>query len=47
VLCHRGLAERARAAAPGKPIVAFQIFLGDPAVTKVVNAIKNGGSIDV
>lgn len=47
VLCHRGLAERARAAAPGKPIVAFQIFLGDPAITRVVEAFKNGGSIDV
>jgi mannitol-specific phosphotransferase system IIBC component len=47
VLCHQGLAQRARAAAPGKPVVAFQIFLGDPVVTRIVEAIKNGGSIDV
>ncbi|MFI7612323.1 PTS lactose transporter subunit IIB [Nonomuraea terrae] len=46
VLCHSGLAARARAAAPGKPLVAFQIFLGDPAVTKLVDAIKNGGTVD-
>ncbi|WP_220039862.1 PTS lactose transporter subunit IIB [Nonomuraea aridisoli] len=46
VLCHSGLAARARAAAPGKPLVAFQIFLGDPAVTKLVDTIKNGGTVD-
>ena len=47
ILTNVGLAERARAAAPGKPVVAFQIFLGDPAVEKVVKAIQNGGTIDV
>jgi mannitol-specific phosphotransferase system IIBC component len=47
VVCHRGLAERARAAAHGKPVVAFQIFLGDPAVTRIVDAIKNGTALDV
>jgi mannitol-specific phosphotransferase system IIBC component len=46
IVCHAGLAERARASAPGKPVIPFQVFLGDPAVTKVVNAIKNGGQID-
>jgi mannitol-specific phosphotransferase system IIBC component len=46
VICHEGLADRARGIAPGKPIVAFKVFLGDPAVTKVVNAIKNGDDID-
>ncbi|GAA3261316.1 PTS lactose transporter subunit IIB [Nonomuraea helvata] len=46
VLCHAGLADRARAAAPGKVLVPFQIFLGDPAVTKLINTIKNGGTVD-
>ncbi|MEU6717144.1 PTS lactose transporter subunit IIB [Nonomuraea purpurea] len=46
VLCHAGLADRARAAAPGKVLVSFQIFLGDPAVTRLVNTIKNGGTVD-
>ncbi|MFG2074159.1 PTS system, mannitol-specific IIB component/PTS system, mannitol-specific IIC component [Nonomuraea maritima] len=46
VVCHSGLAARARAAAPDKPLVPFQIFLGDPAVTKLVDAIKNGGTVD-
>lgn len=47
VVCHAGLADRARGVAPNTPIVPFQVFLGDPAVTKIVNAIKNGDDIDV
>ena len=47
ILTQQSLAERARAGAPGKPVVTFQIFLGDPAVTKVVKAVKEGGTIDV
>jgi len=46
IVCHSGLAARARAAAPGKVLIPFQIFLGDPAVTKLVNTIKNGGTVD-
>jgi mannitol-specific phosphotransferase system IIBC component len=46
VVCHAGLAERARGIAPAKVIVAFNVFLGDPAVKKVVDAVKNGGTID-
>ncbi|WP_101789336.1 PTS lactose transporter subunit IIB [Nonomuraea indica] len=46
VLCHAGLAARAQAAAPGKLLVPFQIFLGDPAVTRLVDAIKKGGTVD-
>jgi mannitol-specific phosphotransferase system IIBC component len=47
VVCHQGLAARAAAGAGGKPIVKFQVFLGDPAVTKLVSAIKNGGEFSV
>jgi mannitol-specific phosphotransferase system IIBC component len=47
VVCHEGLADRARGVVPGVPVVSFKVFLGDPAVTKVVNAIKNGEDIDV
>jgi mannitol-specific phosphotransferase system IIBC component len=46
VVVHEGLADRARGVAPGKPIIPFKVFLGDPAVTKVVDAIKNGSDID-
>ena len=46
VVTHAGLVERARHSAPGKPIVGFNVFLGDPAVKKVVDAIKNGTDFD-
>ena len=46
VVCHEGLADRARGVAGDTPIIAFKVFLGDPAVTKVVNAIKNGDDIN-
>jgi len=46
IVVHEGLADRARGVAPDKPIVKFKVFIGDPAVTKVVNAVKNGGTID-
>lgn len=47
VLTHAGLAERARGVVPDVPVVAFNLFLGDPAVTKVVTAIQNGTTVDV
>lgn len=47
VLTHQGLAERARGVAGTTPVVAFQLFLGDPAVTRVVGAIQKGQTIDV
>ncbi|KAB8180014.1 PTS lactose transporter subunit IIB [Microbispora catharanthi] len=46
IVCHTGLADRARASAPGVVLVPFQVFIGDPAVGRVVTAIKNGGTID-
>ncbi|MBO3740940.1 PTS lactose transporter subunit IIB [Actinoplanes flavus] len=47
VVCHSGLAARARTVAPDKPIVPFQVFLGDPAVTRVVKAIQQGTDLHV
>lgn len=46
IICHQGLAARARGSAPDTVIVPIQLFIGDPAVTKVVKAIQNGGVID-
>lgn len=46
VICHKGLAERARGSAPDTVIVPIQLFIGDPAVTKVVKAIQSGGVIN-
>jgi mannitol-specific phosphotransferase system IIBC component len=47
VVCHAGLAERARTRAGATPVVAFQVFLGDPAVERILKAIKENGAIDV
>ncbi len=46
VICHQGLADRARGSAPDTVIVPIQLFIGDPAVTKVIKAIQSGGIID-
>jgi mannitol-specific phosphotransferase system IIBC component len=46
VLCHASLAERARVSAPGKVVVSFQLFMGDPAVTGLVDAIRNEGIVN-
>lgn len=43
VVCHSGLAQRARVSAPNSIVVPVQVFIGDPAVAKVVAAVKDGG----
>ncbi len=45
MICHQSLAERARSSAPGKPVVTFQVFLGDPAVNALVKTLKDGGDV--
>lgn len=45
VLVHAGLADRARGTG-SRVVVPFELFIGDPAVTAVVKAIKDGGRID-
>jgi PTS system mannitol-specific IIB component len=47
VVTQAGLADRARGVVPGIPVVPFQLFLGDPAVAKVVKAIQDGSSVEV
>jgi mannitol-specific phosphotransferase system IIBC component len=46
VLCHTGLAERARGTAPQAVVVPFQVFMGDPSFDRVEAAIRDGGSLD-
>jgi mannitol-specific phosphotransferase system IIBC component len=47
ILCHAGLAERTRSTVgDGRVVIPFQLFIGDPAVTRVVTALKSGGTID-
>jgi mannitol-specific phosphotransferase system IIBC component len=46
IVCHQGLAARARVSAPETVIVPVQVFIGDPAVTGLIAAVKNGGTVD-
>jgi mannitol-specific phosphotransferase system IIBC component len=46
VMCHNGLASRAQATAPHAVVVPFTVFMGDPAFTKVENAIANGQDLE-
>lgn len=45
VLCHRGLASRAKQAVPDTVVIAFDMFIGDPIVAKLVRAIEQGSDI--
>ncbi|TDQ54960.1 PTS lactose transporter subunit IIB [Actinorugispora endophytica] len=45
VLCHTGLVDRARAGAPDKVVIGFQMFLGDPAFARLEQAIKAGETL--
>ena len=47
VVTQAGLAERARGVVPDIPVVPFQLFLGDPSVTKLVKAIQDGTTVEV
>ncbi len=46
VLCHNGLAQRARGTAPDAVVVPFQVFMGDPVFDTVEAAIRDGGTLD-
>ncbi len=48
VVTQNNLAARVReVVAEGVPVIPFQLFLGDPAVTAVVEAIQNGTTVEV
>jgi PTS system mannitol-specific IIB component len=47
VVTQAGLAERARGVVNDIPVVPFQLFLGDPAVAKLVKAIQDGSTVEV
>ena len=46
IMTHRSLEGAARARVPDKVVVPFDMFLGDPAFERVVQAIKEGGSLE-
>lgn len=45
VVCHAGLADRARQAAPTTVVLPFQLFMGDPAFDRLEAAIRDGGDL--
>ncbi|NVI90047.1 PTS lactose transporter subunit IIB [Actinomadura sp. BRA 177] len=45
VVTHTGLAERARRGAGDIPVITFEVYIGDPAVDRLVKAIKDGGEV--
>jgi mannitol-specific phosphotransferase system IIBC component len=46
IVVNRGLEATARSVAPDKVVVPFAMFLGDPAFDRVVEAIKEGGTLE-
>jgi PTS system mannitol-specific IIB component len=46
IVTHRGLEATAHKVAPGKVVVAFDMFLGDPAFDRVVEAIREGKPLE-
>jgi mannitol-specific phosphotransferase system IIBC component len=46
VVCQSGLAQRARESAQGKVVLPFTMFLGDPAINKLVDAVVGGGDLE-
>jgi len=46
VIVHRSLAERASQVAPGHPVVAFDVFIGDPVFARVADALRSGTAIE-
>lgn len=45
VLCHRSLATRAKQAVPESVVIAFDMFLGDMNIARLVGAIQTGQEI--
>ena len=46
VVTQSNLADRARGVVPDVPVIPFMLFLGDPAVAKLVKAIQNGDTVE-
>lgn len=47
IVCHESLADRARASVGDTPIIAVQVFIGDPAIKALVTAVSKGEVLNV
>ncbi|XRQ14661.1 PTS lactose transporter subunit IIB [Actinomadura welshii] len=45
VVTHTGLGDRARRGAGDTPVITFEVYIGDPAVDRLVKTIKDGGEV--
>ena len=45
ILCHRSLAERATQVAPGRVVIPFDTFIGDPVFARVIDALRTGKTV--
>ena len=41
LVCHQGLADRARRAAPDAVVIPFSMFMGDPAFDRLEQALRD------
>ena len=46
VLCHQGLSSRARQQAGDTPVLAFNMYMGDPVFDQLEEAIRNDDVIE-
>lgn len=47
VITQASFADRARGSVTDIPVVPFQLFMGDPNVARIVNAIRDGETVEV
>jgi PTS system mannitol-specific IIB component len=45
VVCHQGLADRARGAAPDAVVIPFSMFMGDPAFDRLEQALRDDAPV--
>ncbi|MFD6953691.1 PTS lactose transporter subunit IIB [Nocardiopsis sp. TSRI0078] len=45
VVCHAGLVDRARKRVPDTVVIGFQMFMGDPAFTRLEQAVRDGSTL--
>jgi PTS system mannitol-specific IIB component len=45
IVCHVGLEARARQQAPESVVLAFNMFMGDPAFDRLERAVRDGGTL--
>ena len=44
-ICHQGLADTAQSLKPDSVVIRFMMFMNDPAISKLIDDLKNGNEI--